>query len=225
MPKIIHYVVNNTPNDEKDLRQRLTDYNLGDLDREIINNSLTSDAFYHNVVHWLKEFYQKESIKKALVGLADDDMCFISDVDEIWNPDARFDLTSDRIFKFRQRVYLYYLNNNSSEPWVGTMATKYKNIKNSCLNHLRNPTKTRYKFINNGGWHFTSMGGLEKVREKLNSSYTSESYNTPEIQAKLEERMRENKDYIGRNFKFWTDESNLPSYLIDHKEEYKKLFK
>lgn len=175
--------------------------------------------------HWRREFYQKESIKKALTNLQDNDVCFIGDVDEIWNPEVLIDYTKDDIFKLKQEVYVYYLNNKSSEPWTGTIVTKYKNIKNSCLNHLRTKGKTKYTYIKNGGWHFTSMGGIGEVRRKLNDSYTKDSYNTDEVQEKLEERFGE-KDYIGRNkFKFQVDEKDLPKYIINNKKKYKKLFK
>lgn len=174
--------------------------------------------------HWRREFYQKESIKKALAHLNDDDICFIGDVDEIWNPEVLIDYTKSDIFKLRQNVYTYYLNNRSSEPWAGTLVTKYKNIKTGCLNHLRTSSKTIYTYIKNGGWHFTSMGGLDEVRRKLNDSYTKESYNTDDVQNNLEKRFGEN-DYMGRNFKFWTDESDLPRYILENKEKYKNLFK
>ena len=175
--------------------------------------------------HWRREFYQKESIKKALIHLNNEDICFIGDVDEIWNPEVLIDYTKDDIFKLRQNVYTYYLNNRSSEPWAGTIVTKYKNIKNNCLNHLRTKGKTKYVYLQNGGWHFTSMGGINEVRRKLNDSYTPESYNTAEVQNNLEQRFG-TEDYIGRNkFKFWVNESDLPKYILDHKEKYKNLFK
>ncbi len=174
--------------------------------------------------HWRREFYQKESIKKALVGLADDDICFIGDVDEIWNPETIIDYTKNYIYKLRQKVYSYYLNNRSSEPWTGTLVTKYINIKNNCLNHLRTRSKTIYVYINNGGWHFTSIGGLDEIRRKLKDSYTEESYNTKDVQKNLEKRFGE-KDYIGRSFKFWVEEKDLPKYILDNKEKYKQLFK
>lgn len=174
--------------------------------------------------HWKREFYQKESIKKALTNLRDDDICFVGDVDEIWNPNVLIDYTKDDIFKLRQDVYAYYLNNRSSEPWAGTLVTKYKNIKSACLNHLRTKGKTKYTYLRGGGWHFTSMGGIEELRRKLNDSYTKESYNTDEVQQGLEKRFGTN-DYMGRNFQFWIDEFNLPKYILDKKEKYKKLFK
>ena len=174
--------------------------------------------------HWRREFYQKESIKKALVGLNNNDICFIGDLDEIWNPDVLIDYSRDDIFKLRQEVYTYYLNNRSNERWAGTVVLKYKNIKNNCLNHLRTKALTEYLYIKNGGWHFTNMGGLNEVARKLNDSYTRESYKTEQVEKNLEVRFGK-KDYLGRNFKFIIDESSLPEYVVKNKEKYKKLFK
>ena len=38
--------------------------------------------------HWKREFLQKESIKKALTHLKDEDIVFVGDCDEIWKPRA-----------------------------------------------------------------------------------------------------------------------------------------
>src|SRR3989344_6676194 len=103
--KIIHYVIDDVPTDEDDLHQRLLNNKLSDLDREIINNTLTSSNVPKGIIHWLKEFYQKETIKKALVSLRDNDICFVSDIDEIWNPAAQVDYAKDDIFKLKQNVY------------------------------------------------------------------------------------------------------------------------
>lgn len=223
--KIIYYAIDNTPTDELDLRARLFNPNISSLDKEIIASTLTSDAFPKEVVHWLKEFYQKESIKKALTNLSDNDICFISDVDEIWNPDAKIDFRKDDIFKLRQLVYTYYLNNRSSESWAGTLVTKYKNIKHHCLNHLRNATKTKYVYIKNGGWHFTNQGGAEQIRNKIEASYSQDDFNNDSIKSNIERRMSKNQDYIGRKFKFRIDEKKLPKYILDNKEKYSKYFK
>lgn len=207
LSKIKYFVIDDYPNDPELLK-------LADSSSNVPKNGPE---------HWRREFYQKESIKKALTHLQDDDICFIGDVDEIWNPEILIDYTKDDIFKLRQKVYSYYLNNRSSEPWAGTMVTKYKNIKNSCLNHLRTKSKTVYTYLKDGGWHFTSVGGIAEVRRKLNDSYTQESYNTENVQKNLEKRFGK-EDYMGRSFKFWIDDSDLPKYLLDNKEKYKKLF-
>ena len=208
LKKIKYFVINDYPNDSDICK-------LADSSSNVPKNGPE---------HWRREFYQKESIKKVLTHLQDEDMCFIGDVDEIWNPEVLIDYTKNDIFKLRQKVYSYYLNNRSSESWAGTMVTKYKNIKSNCLNHLRTASKTKYAYVRNGGWHFTSIGGIAEVRRKLNDSYTKDSYNTDEVQKKLEERFGK-KDYMGRNFKFWINESDLPKYILENKEKYKKLFK
>lgn len=222
--KIIHYVTNEVPATEAAMRARLNDKKISKLDREIINSALISDNVPPGQLHWLKEFYQKESIKKALLGLHDDDICFIGDVDEIWSPGAIIDYERDDIFKLCQDVYVYYLNNRSNEPWAGTLVAKYKHIKNACLNHLRTASKTKYTYIKDGGWHFTNQGGTKRIRQKL-ESYGHQEFNNEVIKSDLENKIKANKDFIGRNFRFSIDESGLPDYLLQNKEKYKDYFK
>ncbi len=172
--------------------------------------------------HWKREFYIKESIKKALVNLNDDDTLFIGDVDEIIDPNAEYE--SDSPIKARLRVYAYYLNNRSNEPFYGTLISQYKDIKGQSLNQLRSD-KALYSTGKYLGWHFTSMGGIEEVRRKLNDSYTPDSYNTYEVQQLLPQRIREGIDYLGRPFEFKLEESEWPKYLKDHKKDFKQLLK
>ncbi len=180
--------------------------------------------------HWKHEFLQKESIKKALTDIKDDDIVFIGDCDEIWNPEAfknsltdyKDELSLNEVMKLRLEVYTYYLNNRSSEDFYGSIVGRYKFIKNECLNHLRvNAPKSKMFF----GWHFTSMGGLEALRRKLGDSYTTNSYWSPVIQESLEDNFYNNRDFLGRGFTYTTDESELPQYLLDNKEKYSHLWK
>ncbi len=68
------------------------------------------------------------------------------------------------------------------------------------------------------------MGGFKEVSRKHNDSYTQESYNTYDTQAKLYERLREGQDYLGRNFTFKTSE-DWPLYLTRNKEAFRHLLK
>ena len=169
--------------------------------------------------HWKREFCQKESIKKALAHLQDDDIVFIGDCDELWDISARY---NDEPLKLKLRVYSYWLNNRSSEEFWGTLRAKYKDIKNECLNHLRINTK---KGLSEYGWHFTSLGGYEEVKRKLSNSYTEESYWNSDVQANLEENMASNKDFLGRDFTYRTDESEWPQFLKDNRQRYKHLLR
>ena len=225
LPKIKHYVVRNMPIGDKDLIWRFTDYEpLDKTDRQIVLYTLLADNIPHNETQWTREFYQKESINKALLGLNDDDVVFISDVDEIWNPEIRYDFNTDEVLKMNQTVYAYYLNNRSSEPWSGTIMAKYKNVKNASINHLDHSTDSPHKFIENGGWHFTNQGGVNQIRRKL-ESYGHQEFNTDKIKKRLDKQIANNRDFIGRNFKFLKDESDLPQYILDNRDKYKDWLK
>lgn len=168
--------------------------------------------------HWKHEFLQKESIKKALIrsGVKDNDIVYIGDADEIWEP-----YEGKLPAKLKLRVYAYYLNNRSSEEFWGTLVSRYIDIRDSCLNHMRSDTTLRVNEAR--GWHFTSMGGIREVRRKLNDSYTNESYNTYEVQSLLPERLRKGVDYLGRPFEFHEETLEWPLYLQRNKEKFQHL--
>lgn len=166
--------------------------------------------------HWKNEFLQKESIKKALVHLKDTDRVYIGDVDEIWQPYHLSELA-----KLKLKVYSYYLNNRSDEEFWGTLTGQWKDIKNETLNHLRSNTRLRTEDYY--GWHFTSMGGVKEVRRKLNDSYTSESYNTYDVQAQLPTRISQRSDFLGRPFTYTIEDSEWPLYLKKNRRRFNHL--
>lgn len=171
--------------------------------------------------HWKHEFLQKESIKKALVNLQDNDTVFIGDADEIWTPNAKYFV--DRPYKIELLVYTYWLNNRSTERFWGTLVANYQDIKDVCLNHLR--SNALKELSGSGGWHFTSMGGYKALDKKLQDQYTDESYYTPWVKEHLEENVAQSKDFLGRDFTYTIDESEWPQYLKDHKRKYAHLCK
>lgn len=170
--------------------------------------------------HWKTEFMQKESIKDALTHLKDDDICFIGDVDEIWNPETNWKAYGGSPFKLRLDVYTYYLNNRSSEEFWGTLYCSYSFVKDSCLNHLRTNTE---KTKTHNGWHFTSL--RHGLRKKLTDSYTNETYANEVVLAYLDKNIAENKDFLGREFTYIIDEEDWPQYLKDNREKFAHLLK
>jgi len=227
--KIINYVIKDPVVSWPELRSRLKNPSISKLQENIIQHALTTNHVPPGELHWLKEFYQKESIRLALEGLDDDDICFVSDLDEIWNPDLEYQLEDSVVYKLRQIVYSGYMNVESNEPWAGVTLTKYKNIKNASLNHLRNPVKTPYQYIPNGGWHFTFMGGTDMIRLKL-ESYGHQEFNNDTVKNDIENKLKNNIEvisshYHGRNYKLTINEDNLPKYIKDNKQKYKHLFK
>lgn len=175
----------------------------------------TEDAFQQAA-------YQKDYIRTALFnmkGINSDDTIYFGDVDEVWTPQTEEG-------KLRQLAYSYYLNNRSSEDWEGTNVFKFKNIRN--LNEIRADHSV---VLENGGWHFTNMGGYEELIKKI-ESYDHQEANIPWVKDGLKARMEANIDFLGREkdwkgneFKMWIDHSQLPKYILENKDKYKLLWK
>lgn len=166
-----------------------------------------------------KAFYQKEMLRKVLEKLnpSDEDLVYYGDADEVWKPQQ----IDDQVYKLRQLAYSYFLNNRSVEDWRGTIVTKWKNLKNGCLNDMRaNPVN----ILENGGWHFTNLGGLDAIKKKI-QSYDHQEVNIPWVIDGLEKRMELNVDFLGRGYKMWKDEKDLPEYILKNKDKYKHLWK
>lgn len=173
-----------------------------------------------------RAFAQKESLKEVLNILAkDEDIIYYGDVDEVWTPQ---DIKDDKVYNLEQLNYCYYLNNRSSERWVGTIVGKWGTIKTNTLAHWR---ATHTNELPNGGWHFTNMGGADQIRKKL-EAYDHQEFNLDGIKSDIENKILNGQDYVGRShdwlgnpFEMWIEEVDLPQYLKDNKDKYKHLFK
>jgi beta-1,4-mannosyl-glycoprotein beta-1,4-N-acetylglucosaminyltransferase len=226
--KIYHHVTYDPPKSFEDLQQRILDPNVSDDVKQMCIQALTSSNVPNGELHWLKEFYQKETIRFAIenANAESNDLIFVGDLDEIWNPELDYtNIDTDTVYKLRQLVYVGYLNNKSNEAWAGTLLTKYSNVDGACLNHLRTPSKTRYTYIDNAGWHFSFMGGEDKMKLKI-ESYGHQEFNNDGVKNHMKNNLDSGKDVLGRSeFYYTVDESQLPKYLLDNKEKYKEFFK
>lgn len=204
--KIIHHKVMDSPESFEDKK----------CDQEILKIARNSDNVTREHICWLVEFYQKEHIRKALIHLDDDDICIVSDVDEIWNYELNLNhgiYGRGEIFKPKiDKCYIEYLNVRTNENWThftGPIICHYTLISNNCLNHLRTQRKMNhiYTFLNDGGWHFNALGGSDKkIKDFQHPTYE--------------------QDYMNKRKEGWRiDEIGLPTYILENKEKYKHLFK
>lgn len=218
--KIVHIVVDDMPDSFGELSLRNGDA----LDAAIRHDCLTTTNVPRGQVHWLREFYQKEHIKKGIVSADDEDFIFISDLDEIWDPDLIYDFNSCDNLRLNQRVFSFFLNLESSERWYGTVGTKYKNIKNYSINHIRTPNRNKYTLIENAGWHFTFQGGESMIKEKI-ESYGHQEYNTIDIKESISANMRDGIDVFRRNFNLKVNNDHLPSVIRNNLHKYSHMIK
>lgn len=190
--KIIHYIVDDYPDN-----------------KEIYNKALNSPNTGNKEHWWMREFYQKESLLKPLSIANDNDLIFISDIDEIWNPKIDYSFISDdNVYKPIQTARPFYLNYKSNQPfsdWTGTRVGLMKTVKKYGPNHFRTEAFVQSKPILNGGWHF---------------SWLTRSEN------KWDDRHPDNKNRFNSvcSYSYWKDETDLPEYLKDNKKKYKHLF-
>lgn len=198
-------------------------------------NKLRFEKWNHKIIHVVHPkidltnsfeiaAYQKDNLKVGLLNANDEDIIYFGDVDEIW----KLKQIDDKVYNLKQLNYSYYLNNRSSEEWVGTIVSKYKNIKEGSFNHFR---ANHINELEDGGWHFTNIGGAEQILKKL-EAYDHQEFNTEHTKSQIQYRIENGIDYVGRHrdwqgkfFSFRKEDENLPGFLKENKKNYLHLFK
>lgn len=226
--KIIYIPILDAPTSIEDLKSRLRDGTSKD-DMSLAKECLNLD-FINKDFHWIREYYIKEYMRYHLPALNDNDICYISDLDEIWDPTVKIDFSRNDIYKLILNSYIYFLNNRTNEHWrgfTGPVVSKYKWVKQFGLNVIRTHKLMyyRYTFLHNAGWHFSFQGGLQGATKKIvDSAHTW--YKPEETLPNLEERIKQNLHYRGRkDIKIWVDERGLPEYLLNNRDKYKSMFR
>lgn len=216
----INFPLNFTNKKEQDLYEQIK----LDYERNNARGSTPEDQ-------WRREFQQREMTRFGMLDIDDDDIVINSDVDEIPNPKSLLEIKtwceSDKIYGLRQKVYNYYLNlNNLNEDgWWGPKISKYGNIKNQSINELRCIKDDTIHSIWDGGWHFTSMGGIDAIRKKI-ESWGHQEYNNDFIKNNIEQRVREGKDIFFRDDTPYVRvelDSSFPDYLTQNLQLYSNL--
>ena len=86
----------------------------------------------------------------------------------------------------------------------------------------------KIRFINNGGWHFSYLGGVDAIIKKLESfahtEYNSEEFKNPE---RIKEAINRGEDIFGRGFsyRFVKLDDTFPKFIVDNKDKYNHLVK
>jgi beta-1,4-mannosyl-glycoprotein beta-1,4-N-acetylglucosaminyltransferase len=170
----------------------------------------------------------------------DEDVLIFSDIDEIPNPEIVSRLgefyESNELYTFNQNMYCYYFNllrkshiNNShnnyeiTHIWKGSRMGSWGVIKNNSINEIRAQDNND---IMDGGWHFSYMGGLERVKQKIKASSAIE-WDNDNVINNLEKNLKEEKDAIFRGdylIKVDIDET-YPQYFLNNLDKFKYLIK
>ena len=130
---------------------------------------------------WRIENFQRNYIKNVCKKFSDDDILIISDLDEIPSiKKLNFILASDfeKISPVALEQHLFHLDCNylRLESWRGSIVTTMKMCKTSSPQMFRR-LRNRISHFTDGGWSFSSFGGYDRVKEKIESYAHSEHNN------------------------------------------------
>jgi beta-1,4-mannosyl-glycoprotein beta-1,4-N-acetylglucosaminyltransferase len=186
---------------------------------------------------WGNDFFQRECIWRA-IAKADPkigDLIFLSDVDEIPNPKSilklKKNLVADSLVYFQQHEFCYYLNYYHDSNWIGTCCFIFSEYATLSLNATRAAAKTSevktLEIIKNGGWHFTSVGNVEAIKNKI-KSWGHREFNTAATLNSVEYNVKHGYDIFRRpgfgKLEYLPETSSmLPTYLLNNASKFEKL--
>lgn len=203
---------------------------------------------------WIQENFQRNAIARGLKDCRPDDVVIVSDVDEI----VRAQAVSENIDKpgvkfFQQKLFYYFLNcQQIKSVWDRPKMVFYRDLRSpQWLRDYPNPSISqtskiekkvvKYKhrlmqllgpkdiYIENGGWHFSYLGGIERIQQKINAFAHSEFDKTEFLQPdKLQSSIELGEDLYKRKgikFELIPIDDSLPSYLLNNIGRYNSLIK
>jgi len=182
----------------------------------------TSDK---NLDPWARERIQRDSIANAWNKCKDNDIVCVSDVDEIPKAEKLAEYSRKKEFIcLEQILYYYFINYSCDEIWRWFKLLPYSLAKNMT------PCQIRYTPSNinipESGWHFSYLGGIDKIIEKI-ESYAHTEYNNPEFKNKdrISKIINEGKDLFNRDLKFKINkiDYNYPKYILDNFDKFKNI--
>lgn len=150
-----------------------------DLQGLNINKSQES----HNLQNdsWVLENKQREALWQIKNRIAADDIVLISDLDEIPKPSAIAKAKKQTVpISFKMASFNYFMNcymRKSQNTWRGTCAVNGSYFLQNSPQKIRDDKATFERF-RNAGWHFSYLGGIDKIRLKL-QSFAHTEYNKP----------------------------------------------
>jgi len=187
-----------------------------------------------NINRWNKwhiEQHQRNCIMEGLTNCVSDDIILISDVDEIpdpfWIP--KFKLWSmDKPTVFIQNFYYYYINGQKNKEWNGTIACRYDQIITPQKMRDRRNSWFVYQ-LTDGGWHFSFLGGADKIQQKI-QAFSHQEFNKEKYINffDITEKAIYGKDLFGRrgeDVKYIPIDSTFPKTITENLNKYKHLIK
>ncbi len=82
------------------------------------------------------------------------------------------------------------------------------------------------RFVNNGGWHFSYLGGVDRIIQKI-EAFAHTEYNSTDYKSRerIERAIANGEDIFGRDFVYRSVpiDSTFPAYVQHHPERFRHL--
>lgn len=129
--------------------------------------------------HWHREAYQRECITHALFGASGDDVLLLCDVDELPRPEIiRQFAPQPGISRLDMTQFNYWLNCRAPLPCSCARMCHLRDRPPGGMQGLR--THPGDHVLTDAGWHFSYLGGEERIRRKL-ASFSHSEWNNEAI--------------------------------------------
>ena len=185
---------------------------------------------------WHRSMYGRDCLIESPLEVADDkDIIIHGDLDEIPNPEflkeSKEIVKDGFIYTCLQKFYMCSLNRLQTEggkdvdSWRGCQFSTLKYIKDhNGFNDSRNlpPEKGKEYLIENGGWHFSFLGGEEKIKQKL-EGYGHQEHNHDGVKNNLETNIKGNRDILGRSWmgtRIVPINEEFPDEIVNNQDKY-----
>lgn len=184
------------------------------------------------------EGFQRDCIVRGLSNCDLDDVILLSDIDEI--PRVESILKAKELLKenndvisFKQRFFYYFINGlcvsgNKEIDWFGTTACMFKDFRGA--EKMRKLKGSCSRSINNSGWHFSYLGGIENIALKI-ESFAHAEWDNDQVKSRdrLKNVVEKGLDLFDRHEKqrqvyIHLDET-FPKYILNNVEKFSHLIK
>lgn len=204
--------------------------------------------FHHKIIHvivedspntsdaWAIETFTRNATLRGIEqvpGIQDDDWVILSDVDEIIRA-ARFQefhFEQGRVYKFDLTFRYYKFNCKAmSDGWSAPiMVNKHFFTDPQNTRHNNNPALpwATVETIQNAGWHFSYMGGIEAIQAKISMNAHQEFNNDHFKDSKrLEQKLKYGEDLYDRDAHKWefVNDNDYPQFVLDHPDRFEDYF-
>lgn len=181
--------------------------------------------------NWNREYFQRNAMRRALSNLSRDDIVIVSDCDEILRQSAIDYLRSnDGYFTFGMNMYQFFVNMRTSQQWDKVFAFSYfladqiadYNVHRGAGRSIVEKFPGQGHYLDDSGWHFTFLGGVQRVMEKLRAySHTDGWFRQMGNQGLLEEQMLALKSVGGGEFlQFCNIDNTFPRAFSNNMKYY-----